>query len=169
MTNNQKNNHIIQGLRALYRGEDKDYEAFFKSAATRHRNRWTTSIENMRKMFDGSYEDAKIVAKEMQKLGVGNYIWGRHGAESRVVWKFRLDSIGQVAVGQHEDLVEKDADTEAEEESDDDAVRAPDGYLSHNFTLRLNETITLNLPADLTETEANRLAEFVKALPFERS
>jgi hypothetical protein len=41
------------------------------------------------------------------------------------------------------------------------------GSLQHSFHLRADTEVTLDLPADLSQSEADRLAAFVKTLPLE--
>ncbi|KAF2989430.1 hypothetical protein OGR47_13460 [Methylocystis sp. MJC1] len=156
---------IVAQLRALYQDkEDAQYRQFFDWAATAQRNRWATTIDNICKAFeDGDRSDAKILADKMEEIGVGLYKVGRRGGKSRVEWRFRIDSVGQVARGDSTDLLEKGMTPEDEDENADET----DGFLSHRFRLRLDETITINLPADLTQSEADRLANFVRTLPFE--
>jgi hypothetical protein len=157
------------GLRDIY----KKYESFFNSAAARQRNPSTTTLDKLAKMFNGSYSDARELAKALGDLGVGKYIWGRRGSPSRVEWLYRLDSIGRAALGEDEALIPVSANSEDEEHLDEDGQdetqQASPGYLSHDYQLRLNEKIRLMLPADITKTEADRLAEFIRSLPFERS
>ncbi|HXJ59683.1 MAG TPA: hypothetical protein VNU68_23820 [Verrucomicrobiae bacterium] len=38
--------------------------------------------------------------------------------------------------------------------------------ISHPFRLRLKLVVSMNLPADLTAAEADRLARFIQALPL---
>jgi hypothetical protein len=166
MTDNDLS-RITADLRKLYLGEDEDYRSFFDIAAQRQRRRWATDVESIRTMLmEKTTESARIVAKEMRRIGVGKFI-----NNQRVEWFFRLDTIGQVARGDHDDLLDKQAEANANnvsklQELDDES---PDeDYLSHAFRLRLDKTITVNLPSDLTVTEADRLADFVKSLPFNR-
>ena len=39
--------------------------------------------------------------------------------------------------------------------------------LPHDYRLRADLTVRLSLPSNLTSSEAHRLAEFIKTLPFE--
>ncbi len=43
----------------------------------------------------------------------------------------------------------------------------PHDGIRHIFHLRAGETVSLDLPPDLTQGEADRLAGFVKSLPFQ--
>ena len=186
---------IIKALKILYNDEDGNYAAFFDKAAMRARRRWSTDIESIRAMLRITRPEAIVIGKTMHDIGAGKFINGRRGAETRIEWYFRLDSIGQVARGDHQNLVEigdneiqADADPNNEwlQESDtnpglelensDISIGDHSGQrakivrtrLTHTFCLRHDWTITLDLPSDLTETEGDRLADFVKSLSFER-
>ncbi len=41
------------------------------------------------------------------------------------------------------------------------------GTIGHRFVLRPDFQVQLELPQDLNQREANRLAEFIRTLPFE--
>lgn len=172
-------NALIEGLRALYRGDDEDYKTFFDKAAVRKKNLWNTAITSIASMLAGSREDAIVVGKEMDRIGAGQFIVGRRGAETRVEWNFRLDSIGQVARGDHDELIAISAEEEEEVEEKGhnevpgkprilDDFPVPDGWLLHTFRLRPTELALIALPEDLTQTEADRMADFIRSLPFDR-
>jgi hypothetical protein len=51
------------------------------------------------------------------------------------------------------------------EESEQEEV--VEDMLSHAYNLRTNLQVTFDLPADLSASEADRLAAFIKTLPIE--
>ena len=71
-------------------------------------------------------------------------------------------SVGDAAAGKREEIEELRAG--------DDELETDEGrnLLEHAFHLRKDLTVTLELPADLTQPEAERLAAFVLSLPFGR-
>ena len=166
---------MISRLRTLYNSDDKDYSAFFDRIAQRGRRRWDSDVELIRLMLvNTTRQDAIAVAKEMHEIGVATFVRGRRGAETRLEWRFRMDIVGQVARGDHDNLGEASEEREEGETAenaggpDDSASEPAAGTLAHSFRLRPNGTVTFHLPADLTETEARRLGDFIKSLPFER-
>ena len=68
-------------------------------------------------------------------------------------------SVGRAATGEEED-VEQFPEEATEPTSEHH-------WLSHSFHLRPDLTLEIDLPADLTPKEAQRIARFVEALPFD--
>jgi hypothetical protein len=54
----------------------------------------------------------------------------------------------------------------ADRREEDVAETIEEGLISHRYQLRPQSAVTINLPADLTKTEAERLAAFIQSLPF---
>jgi len=73
-----------------------------------------------------------------------------------------LIEVGQAASGNSVRVSALDDD-----ESDTVAVHPGLALLPHDYRLRADLTIRLSLPRNLTGSEAQRLAEFIKILPFE--
>jgi hypothetical protein len=71
---------------------------------------------------------------------------------------------GDAAKGASVRLEEIDATAEEEEDAGVEAVE--EGLISDRYQLRPQSAVTINLPADLTKTEAERLARFIQSLPF---
>jgi hypothetical protein len=136
---------IITSLRGLYNGDDADYTWFFDRAAERQRNRWVTDLESLRKMLVGSSEpdgggtreNALTVAKELDKIGVGR-LTGKSKTR-RVEWLYRLDSVGEVARGDHDNLVKKGgSDAELEEDEEEAPLTIPEAKRRLAKTLEID-------------------------------
>jgi len=95
------------------------------------------------------------VLKDLDDSGLGTFVVGRRGHQSRFCWADR------VAEGHAQDLP-----TESTETSPIDKEEANAESIQHRFTLRPGFEVELALPGDLTQTEAKRLATFISALPF---
>lgn len=163
--------NLITKLRALYASEDEDYQSFFDHAAKKQKDLWVTDIASVRAMLVYKTQASAIeVVKEVQKAGAGYYRVGRRGSPTRIEWLYQMDSVGQVARGDHSNLIFSDEARNLiiDEASAETGLKKFDSTLSHTFRLRRTETVTFHLPADLSETEANRLADFVRSLPFDR-
>jgi hypothetical protein len=76
--------------------------------------------------------------------------------------KAEMNSVGQAAAGKPVD-VRQILDDDINESADDQVTV---GMLDHDFRLLPETIVRFRLPGDLTEREANRFAEFIKALPF---
>jgi len=160
----------IQGLRELYNEYDLA-KGFFDYISTRSRNSWETSVDRLQHLLGSrglecSRSDLVWLLKQLDQLNVGTFIVGRHGQRSRFQWDTAMISVGKAAAGEDvevEGLNEDDANLS----EDDEEVALRDGYLRHTFKLRPNVEITLDLPSDFSSSEANRLAGYVRTLPFE--
>jgi hypothetical protein len=97
--------------------------------------------------------------KALDEYGCGTFKAGRKGWPSRFEWTAQMVSVGQAASGETEQ-VEETVEAETEEEE-------PIAALKHVFRLRADVMVSFELPRDFTPTEADRLAAFVKTLPFE--
>lgn len=114
------------------------------------------------------------VLKALAECGCGTFVVGRHSKPSRLEWSVKASSVGQVASGSDNNLEEFDADAYWDaldddfEDSDliDESDFEDEGQIEHVFRLRRELTVSFRLPRDLNTAEANRLADFVKTLPF---
>lgn len=111
-----------------------------------------TKLGNLHTELEGkvSYKDILTVAKQLSAVGVGNLVVGRRGSPTRIVWNVPVTNLGKYAQGQIEDL-ESEPCTK---------------MLEHSFPVRPDMNFKAVLPSDLTQSEANRLADFIRTLPF---
>ena len=152
----------IDQLRELY-SSNPTARAFLDTAAQRERNQSETKVERVLKVlnsdgYDISRGQVIDVFKSLQDIGCGQFVPGRHGWPSRFVWSAEMISVGRAAAGESRDVAELATD-ESESKYD---------WLTHSFYLRSDAEVSLELPNDLTPDEAERLAMFVRALPFDR-
>jgi len=105
-----------------------------------------------------SQADLREVFKELGNAGYGQYVMGRRGHPSRFEWTASLRSVGMAASGDEVEIREVEPEAARDE--------APPDTLEHTFRLRPTFPVTLTLPADLSATEAARLADFIRTLPF---
>ncbi|SRR5712692_368961 len=149
-------------LQTFY-NESGSAKALLDHFASRERNRRTTTIDrllsNLSEEGKGlSRGDVIKVLQRLGRFGCGNFISGRKGHPSRFEWSVGLVDVGRVAAGEAVKIEPAPAN-EVEEPADD--------LLEHHFRLRKELDVPLRLPADLTSTEAARLAAFIQTLPFE--
>jgi hypothetical protein len=118
--------------------------------------------------------------KILEELGWGSFKSGRRGHQSRfeanIYRGTNISSIGKLAT----DTLATDADDDANEESGMKArgnslsnngrssinEKEVPSLLTHKYYLRENCSVNIELPIDLTATEAERLACHIKTLPF---
>lgn len=99
--------------------------------------------------------------KKLEKLGCGTFLAGRRGYESRFEWAGASRSIGQVAAGE-DTPIEANPTADVGDESADELIE-------HTFRLRPDLSVRLSLPQDLDSVESQRLAVFIRSLPFDPS
>lgn len=154
----------IQNLMDLYKANDTARRVL-DYFAQRERGRKETTVDALVGALARNGDEAPSrqqiidVFKALQELGCGDFRAGRRGWKSRFEWTVDLMSVGRAASGE-------DSTIESVSEQDED-----DSFelLKHRFQLRPGcEPVVFELPADLTENEASRLAGFVKTLPFEQ-
>ena len=103
--------------------------------------------------------DVINVFRELQKCGCGNFLVGRRGGASRFEWDVEMVGVGQAAARETEQVEEVSLE-EAEEDGDNNLFK-------HTFRLRIDQSVTVELPKDLTSQEAARMARFIETLPFQ--
>jgi hypothetical protein len=164
MTSNESFNIDIEQLKVLYK-ENPVAKAALKHFASRERNRGLITVETLQaKLNQGEqrFQKGEIIGffKSLEELKCGRFIAGRRGHSSRFQWNEStgMATIGKIAAGDVNPTKELD-----------DLNDLEDTALTHSYNLRPNFIINLELPKNITHTEANRLASFIKTLPFEGS
>lgn len=161
--NTQPNKALTDGLKGLCATDDAARK-LFQNFQTRTKDARSTSVERAAWLAGADYGAMLAVFRQLEKMGAGRFIPGRHGWKSRMEWAFSIRSLAQVAQGQKAKPEEVPAD--AVEDEGQDAAESVDGKLKHEFQLRDGFRLQIELPVDLTEKEAERLAAFVRTLPF---
>ncbi|HYI12734.1 MAG TPA: hypothetical protein VEK57_27035 [Thermoanaerobaculia bacterium] len=91
--------------------------------------------------------------------GAGTFIVGRNQRPTRFHHTVDAVTLANAARGEGEGVA--GADTPPLAGGGDAAA-----VIDHRYVLRPDFHITVRLPTDLTKTEATRLAEFIRTLPF---
>jgi hypothetical protein len=161
---------LVVGLRGLYVNNDVA-KRLFDNFATRKKDMRVTPVARAAYLADATQGEMVALFRALDELGAGEFKLGRRGSKTRIEWLYSQCSLGQVAQGaaSHPESIDptdfEEDDTElAEIEGTDSA----DGeWITHSFQLRADLRITLNLPADITTKEADRLAGFIRQVPFD--
>jgi hypothetical protein len=98
---------IIDQLRALY-SEDDVAERFFDWAAGRKNDATQTSVDRLSLMAQASRPETIRLARKLDEFGCGQFVQGRKGRRSRMIWSYSLKSMGLAAQGERDDLEEID-------------------------------------------------------------
>lgn len=154
----------IEIIKQIYR-ENDTVKLICDHMASRSKNQNETALHRIIYYFEQEGVDFKrsdLIAafRLLESSECGKYIEGRHGWKSRFVWSVKSKLVAGAAQG-----TETKAALVAEEDSDEELFK--DEMLEHSYILRPNLTVTLDLPADLTRSEAKRLSQFIDSLSFE--
>lgn len=146
-------------LRAL-RDADPTAKALFDWFSTRLKGARTTKARVAAERTGCDYADIISLFRRLDELGVGRFLVGRKGQESRMEWSYDVHTLVLLSNGEIDlaEAVAEDAPEFDEEEA---------GNVRHRYALRPNYEIELALPADLRPREADRLANWIRTLPFE--
>jgi hypothetical protein len=148
---------IIKALRHAYQ-RDEALRTVCDELAARGRSTRSTSVDRAHERTGLDRAAVVDVFRRLEKLDLGKFVVGRRGQPSRLEWRYRLQDVGQAAAGEITEI-EEAIGVDEEEASASRTTR-------HTFQLRPESAVTLDLPSDLTQHEAQRLAEFIKTLPF---
>jgi hypothetical protein len=160
------NTEMISMLRKQYSASE-NAKAIFDSFRSRQKNSNETKTDRLHKLLlqqDLDIDRAELIGflRNLEKAGCGKYVEGRRGHPSRFEWRVELIDVGRAAAGDAERIEEIPAEGTGSEDGEGDMV-------PHEYRLRPGMVIRVELPEDLTTSEATRFAEFVKTLPFERA
>jgi hypothetical protein len=160
-------------LARLYE-ERLEFAALFDHLAVRKRRSREVLVDRIEK--EANLEDAGSSRsrrsaileffRRLEALGAGRLIVGRGGKKTRFRWEDAV-SISEVAGVARGGSPDQGGLAEARVTLAPTA-RAERSRIEHRFALRTDFTVHLDLPADLTPAEADRLSTFVQALPFDR-
>lgn len=145
-------------MRNLYQRSEVA-KAFLDHMAARKRNQSEIKVDRIlvvlgNEGFEFSRGDVVSLFQKLGEIECGQFVVGRHGWPSRFVWNIGSLAASRLASGEVQEI---DDVTIGEEEQLEDIEE----LLSHPFNLRPDLEISINLPADLTAREAERLALFV--------
>lgn len=172
----------VTKLQRLYKHHSV-YRAVFGWLAERDENPTETRVDMAVKALGPklTYRDLVAFFKKLENAGVGRFIVGRRGGRSRFEWTYTAESVGKAALGESKKLValhqmgseepgdfegftdERDGEPEGEEDENEG-----EGLLRTEYLLRPDLRLPVVVPVDMTEGEANRLADFIRTLWFER-
>jgi len=170
--NELTDNGKVKQLQAL-NATNKAASAFFEQASARQRHQTETLVRRAAEVCHVEYWQMKEVFQKLAEMGIGTYITGRRGFESRVKWLYGLRSIGRAARGEHQALLSLQGEDFGPEDESVEPILAPPLaeatpiVTEHSYKLRPDHTLQLTLPTDLSAREAERLAGWIRTLPFE--
>ena len=157
----------IDALRNAY-AADAAVAAICDELASRQRKQQKTKLRRMLHLLEASTDHPpkkhQLIAafRTREGLGAGQYVEGRHGHPSRFEWSVNTLEACRAARGEVVDAQEMHA-----VHPDDTDDETDESILDHYFNLRADYQLELQLPINLSQEEAERLATFVRSLPLE--
>jgi hypothetical protein len=151
-------NGALNELHELYQ-KDQAAKAILDNFASRTNNQRITSVDQVLKRLRGAGLSRWAVVALFRKLEgwkYGRFIEGRKGHPSRFVWLSNQIEVGKGAQGEAASITSIPIDDAGESNLEE--------LRTYQFPLRAGTDATLELPADLTDKEAERLAMFIKTL-----
>ena len=151
----------FDGLRSFYTGHDSA-KAVLDHFASRERNWGTTTVDRIHSNLGGNVSRGDViwVFRQLDSFSCGSFKIGRKGHQSRFEWDVKMVEVGQAATGETEQVDEVSPEEAGEE-------NGANSLFKHTFRLRPDQSVTVELPADLTSQEAARMARFIETLPFQ--
>ena len=164
------NPSLTAGLRELYR-DNEVARRLFDDFAGRRKDRSMTPASRAAYLADASHGEIIALFRELDRLRVGEFKIGRRGSKTRIEWLFSMRSLGEVAKGEANQPEEIDpaqlADRDAPEDESLEADADDTEWIVHPFQLRPDLRVSIKLPTNLTSKEAERLAGFIRQVPFD--
>ena len=149
--------------------ERPEFDEFFRVFGRRERNASVTELDKFLQtnelalLRDTRGRSLAIeFFRRLEKLGFGQFRVGRRKKPTRFIWGTALTEVAAAAIGQ------TPREAIAEQPHDNGGPRAGVPKLvAHSYVLRENLTLRLELPVDLTASEAKRLGTFIQTLPLD--
>lgn len=166
---------LLRNVSRLAASANERQRQFMEQLAERQRepNHSETSVEDAEEFFKERQEAVSFL-KQLSDAGCGQFLTGRRGRPTRIEWA----ACGAIPIAKAFVNAPTDGSV-AEDEPDEDPAGGGRDLSSapsvttlsadlhpHRFLLRPGLTVEVELPLNLTNEEANRLAEFIRAIPF---
>lgn len=162
----------LSELRKLY-ARSAAAKSILDNFAGRKRNQRETTVARLQHvlMHQGialSEADIRDFFKNIGKLNFGTFKIGRRGGETRFEWRVGMMSLGLFARGDRAVVESLGSELDVADEGEDAMPNlVSDSTRRILYPLRPDKDVELFLPVNLNQREANRLAEFIRTLPFE--
>jgi hypothetical protein len=161
-----------EALKYLYK--QSNYSPFWRFLGKTQRNSKSTDITILIKGTDDEigleYERRKLAIdffRGLEKSGVGKLIVGRRGKHTRFEWQYQFRDVMQLIetiIGEEQNSSKEQGELVKNAYKLPSEAEAKPIDFPYKYPLRENYIISINLPLNLTENEADRLCAFIKAL-----
>ena len=148
----------LEKLRTLY-ASNASWRSMFDDFASRTNNQRLTKVDQIQNRLRAEGVPRREVIslfRKLEEFGHGQFIEGRKGHPSRFVWSSSPIAVGKAAQGDEAPIPGVSVNS-----SDEEADAELRKYI---FPLRSGVDAIIQLPADLTVKESERLGAFVRTL-----
>ncbi len=154
----------IEALKKIY-NDNEAVKSICDHMSDRSKNQNETALHRITHYLEqegAEFKRSDLIAafRLLENAECGRYVEGRHGWKSRFVWSVKSKLVAGAAQG-----TETKAALIAEEDIEEEIFE--EEMLEHVYLLRPDLVITIELPADLSRNEAQRLSQFIDSLSFE--
>lgn len=132
--------------------------AEFLAAISSGRDGMPVNIDEAQQISGLSREGVLKRFRQLQDAGEGYLRLGRHGHPTRFYFRSHKVTVPARANGAPVQMPLPEPEPQPESAGQD--------LVSHRYQLRQGLSVSIDLPADLTEREASRLARFIETLPL---
>jgi hypothetical protein len=170
MTNGDGSTVDVGALRRHYR-QDPGNKALYDYLAERKYSRSAITVDVLAGKTGLGRGQVVAFFKRLEELGCGRFVVGRGGHPSRFAWKVALADVGRAAAGQEVEVTNiSEEDVGGDAAVDEDESESGE-LLEHVYRLRpqADGVVAFKLPADLTDFEAGKLADYIRTLPFKKA
>jgi hypothetical protein len=163
---------LVAGLRDLYH-QNEVARRLFDNLAARQNDIRVTPASRAAVLADASHGEIVALLRKLDELGAGEFKLGRRGSKTRMEWLLSVRSLGAAAQGaaNEPEAIDptqvEDSEAETRENGVSEFEAGESEWIAHTFQLRPDLRLTFKLPVDLTAKEAERLAGFIRQVPFD--
>lgn len=163
-----KNPINLSKLKSLYQSNEAARKLLDYLAARKNNVKQSTVDRLLSALSSGGVNRSKLIGalKELTTLRCGEFKNGRKKQPSRMLWNVGIVSLGQAACGQGMKIEDIFSDGEEEEIKPQGLSEVELSLMTVAYPLRVDLMTEFLLPKNLTQKEANRLADFIRTLPF---
>jgi hypothetical protein len=155
----------LEKAQKLYKN-DSAFKEFVDYVAKLRQNVTETALDHMGRLLQETgleRDQVREVMKKLEGVGAGEYRIGRRGKPTRFLWTVASREFAESLTSGNTTRPSV-VPTSGFPHVDPSMPASP--TFSHVFQLRADLRVKIELPQDLTPAEAERLATFVKSLPF---
>ncbi len=155
--------NLLKSLKFLY-DSDASARAVFDWFATRQNDAGTITVRRASQKSNIDDRSTFEVFRKLENLRCGHLIVGRRGHETRMKFEYGVRSLAAVAKGGDQKPIAVNSVQNEDDVKEDDGDQSS---IKHQYKLRTGFEVVLSLPSDFNSREAERLANFIRTLPFE--